>query len=104
MAVLRYEELLADPLPGARRLAEALELPGDDQTLRAAVEASSFQRMQSLDRKRTAEADPGLKGRDLNILFVRKGSSDEWRKHFDRELLSRLTDAFGGVMERLGYQ
>ncbi len=104
VAVLGYEEMRADPLPGARRAARALDLPDDDEALTAAIQASSFERMQRLDRGRTAEADPGLKGKDLGILFVRKGKPDEWRDHLDRQCLDLLQDAFGGTMERLGYR
>lgn len=104
VVVLGYEEMRVDPLPGARRAAQALGLPDDETSLAAAVEASSFERMQRLDRGRTSTADPGLKGKNLEILFVRKGKPDEWREHLDRGCLDQLQDAFGGTMERLGYR
>ncbi len=104
VVVLRYEEMLADPMPGARRLAAALGLPDDDDALEAALRHSSFDRMQALDRQRTAAADPALKGKDLKILFVRKGSTDEWREHFDPQQLGMLVGAFGATMRRVGYE
>ena len=104
VVVLSYERMRADPLPGARRAAHALGLPEDDASLTAAIEASSFDRMQALDRGRNPSTDAGLKGKDLNILFVRKGKPDEWREQLDQESLDRLLETFGGTMERLGYK
>lgn len=103
VVVLSYEQMRADPLAGARRAASALGLPDDEESLAAAIQASSFERMQALDRGRDANTNAGLKGKDLSILFVRKGKPDEWREHLKGESLEQLHDAFGQTMGRLGY-
>jgi hypothetical protein len=96
--VLRYEDLRADPIAGVTRLTAFLRLEADAGRIAAAVEATTFERLQAqerevgfIERPRTAQA------------FFREGSIDGWRRVLTPEQAARIVAAHGATMQRLGY-
>jgi len=98
--VLRYEDLLQDPLANFGRLAGFLDGRSPDPTrLAKAVDFSSFDRL-----KRAEDAagfdEQGADGRS----FFRKGQSGEGAKVLTKAQIDRVVRDHGEVMERFGYR
>lgn len=93
-ATLRYEDLLADPVPA---LAGALEqISGaepDLPRLEAAVQENSF-----------AEKSKRAPGEESKSSFLRKGIAGDWRQQFTPEA-AQVFDAYAGdLLIELGYE
>jgi len=96
--VVRYEDLLADPVAQFGAVARFLQLPDDDASLRRAVEASRFEEL-----SRQEEAS-GFRERSHQAeRFFRKGRSGGWREELDATQVARLVAVHGAVMQRYGY-
>ncbi len=100
LLVLRYEDVLAEPVD---RLSEAMEfvgVPVDQARAEETVRAYSADRMR--ERERASEFHTKKKRKD--IMFVRTASAGDWADTFsaeDTELFERVT---GDLLERLGYE
>lgn len=99
--VLRYEDMKKNTPEELRRVASFLGRPASDDALRAAVEKSSFERMQKLEAERK-QLDPSKKW-DASRQFVRKGATDEWQQLFTPEQNETICRAFAGPMRRMNY-
>lgn len=98
LLLLRYEDLLREPVAQTARLAEFLGLPADGATLERAVGACLF------DRLRQAEAAGGFaEGGQHAARFFRQGQSGGWRRVLSLAQIERLEADHGAVMARLGY-
>lgn len=74
--VLRYEEMLAGPHREFTRLLGTLGVTFDDDTLDQAIARSSFQSLQSAEKRRKPSVHE-------DGLFFRSGSSGQWHDYFD---------------------
>ncbi len=96
--VVRYEDLLADPLTHFGAVARFLQLPDDDAALQRAIEATRF------DELSRQEQAAGFRERSPRAeRFFRKGRAGGWRDELDGAQVQRLVDAHGPVMRRFGY-
>lgn len=107
---LRYEDLLADGLRVARVLCEFLGLTRTPEAVRAAVAASSFERMREIE-----EADirahragiffkPYLKDPiSSGLRFMRAGRSGEAAAALSEDQRRRFQAVFGAMRRDLGY-
>lgn len=97
--VLRYEDLLDDPVGGLREATTFVGMSLSDERLQEIVEANTADAMRSkesgtrIDRERVRS--------DIN--FVRSASSGEWREHFSGDDLSRFVGLAGTALDRSGY-
>ena len=96
--MLRYEDMLNDPLPALTKIADFLGLTVDAKSLAKAAEKSSFEQL-----KRT-EQESGGETLGKRFTFFRSGSADQWRDHFDPELYGRFLQQNADTLQRLGYQ
>lgn len=100
-AMIRYEDLVADPLKTFRALCGSLGLDDhiDDDALRYGVDQTQF------DRLREAEQTQGFQetGNKQDIFFHR-GRAGRWREELTPEQIARLEADHGEVMTELGYQ
>jgi len=99
VCAVRYEDLLADPVQAFSRILTAVGLAINRELLLRAIEHSKFERLQAQERttgfsERASEA---------TAPFFRSGRSGDWRNHLTPELVNRLVDAHGNVMQRFGY-
>lgn len=92
--VLRYEQLLGDPMGCLREVARVFELDAGEERLREIVEAHSFKRM-SGGRDR---------GQDDGGQFVRKGVAGDWVNHFDDRLRAVYKERIGDFLVEFGYE
>lgn len=100
VALVRYEDMLADAAGAFARALATLDVPGaDDHTrIKAASEAASF------DRLRAQEDEIGFQEKPEGAYrFFREGKAGGWRKHLNTDQARRIIDAHGPMMDRLGY-
>lgn len=96
--VVRYEDLLADPAAGLRRVLEAAGMEVHPDHLAAAAAACSF------DALATQEIVGGfIEAPRADRPFFRRGEAASWQRELDPALASSIQRDHGAVMERLGY-
>lgn len=101
--LVRYEDLIADPIDGLSRIAEFLKVTATPQQIRSAVERSSASEMRKLEQK---DKDKWFltQGTRQDINFVREARSNQWRSTLPVEAVTRIESTWGGIMQLLGYQ
>lgn len=95
--VVRYEDMLADPMGQAKRVLETLGLYVEGPEMAKAVGRASFKSLQRL------EQEQGFKERKGESPFFRAGTAGQWREVLSPEQAQRVVDANGEMMSRLGY-
>ena len=96
--VLRYEDLLAKPAKGFRKLVAFLGLDPDQARIKRAIEFSSFRQMQKQEQAQ------GFRERSPNSKkFFRAGKQGQWRTTLTKEQVGRLVDAHREQMKRFKY-
>jgi hypothetical protein len=97
--VVRYENLLEDPLSEMVRMVNFVGLDASDDAIIEAIENSRFEKMKEIDQ---------TKGRKYNLTgtkdFVRKGQAGSWRDEFSKEEIRYFKDTAGDLLIRLGYE
>lgn len=97
--VVRYEDLLEDTESEFKRILEHLGLDVDDERIGAAVEQCRFERLQAQEeengfREASAKAER----------FFKRGAAGNWRSHLPQDLVGKIEEDHGEVMEIMGYQ
>ena len=96
--LLRYEDMLDDPLAALRRVIAHLGWSAEDVVLRRAVAATRF------DALRQAEEHNGFRGRPRQSKrFFRRGQAGGWRDELSADQAARINADHAAVMRRLGY-
>jgi hypothetical protein len=96
--VVRYEDMLADPLATFTRAARFLNLPDAPECVAKAIRFSSFDEVARQERdKGFHERPPGVES------FFRQGTSGDWRARLSDEQVGRIVADHGEVMRRFGY-
>jgi hypothetical protein len=100
--LLRYEDLRADPLPGAARIAAFLGLDPDPALVERAVARSSFERMRTLEQ---TQGDQWVTTRATRSdkPFMRSATPGKWRKELPEACARAIEAAFGRTMRAQGY-
>jgi aryl sulfotransferase len=96
--LLRYEDMHANPHAAFAAAAAFLGLPHGPAQIHAAIEASSFFRLQELEREAGFVEKP-----HRMATFFREGRTDGWRRELTPEQAAHIVAAHGRVMRRLGY-
>lgn len=98
LLLLRYEDLLADPLHQATRLAKFLGLPVQRDVIAASVDACAFDKLQA------REIEEGFSERmSHQHLFFRQGRAGAWREVLSAAQARRIWNAHQSTMLALGY-
>jgi hypothetical protein len=100
--LVRYEDLLDDTHREMTRIAEFLELNASADRISRAVELSSADNMRKLEARDSNEWVTTRNSRK-DISFVRAAKSGEWKKTLPPESVSLIEEAWGPVMQLLGY-
>lgn len=120
--VMRYEDMLLEPVDSFSRLVGFLELPEDPGRCERAIEFSSFDALAGQERSQgfveaiPAREHPSFRGKGLEtapetaefrgesrIRFFRSGKLGTWRDHLTEEQASRVIGDHREVMEAHGY-
>ncbi|MEO8558920.1 MAG: sulfotransferase domain-containing protein [Rhodospirillales bacterium] len=97
--VMRYEDMLAQPVSAFVKLAQFLELPqASRDRIERAIEFSSFDTLQKM------ESSKGFVERSSHSpRFFRRGKSGQWQEALTAEQVRRLTASHQSQMQRFGY-
>jgi hypothetical protein len=96
--LVRYEDMHREPHATFAAIAAFLGLSTDRERIAAAVEASSFARLQAQERA-TGFIEKPIQA----AAFFREGTVDGWRRALLPEQAARIVAANEAVMRRLGY-
>lgn len=97
--LLRYEDMLADPVAALSRVARHLGWSVSDDAAPRAAAATRFDRLRGLE-ERDGFRDTPLQG----ARFFRRGVAGGWRDSLSPAQAARVEAAHGAVMARLGYR
>ncbi|HEV2270391.1 MAG TPA: sulfotransferase domain-containing protein [Steroidobacteraceae bacterium] len=97
-ALIRYEDLLANPHGELERLYRLLGMPITDEVIATAVQRSSIERMRELEAQ-AAAGHPALK----NFEFVRRQAPGTARAPVPDRVREMIEREAAAVMQRIGY-
>jgi len=100
--LVRYEDLLADPVKELTRLAPLLGIEPTPARVERAVQLSSASHMQSLEKTQSQQW-VATKDTRQDIPFVREAKSGGWRKKLSTTAVRTIEQAWGATMKELGY-
>lgn len=96
--VLRYEDMKERPLETFGKASCFLNLRVSRDNLVKAIEASSIERLQALEKENGFSEKPsGVK------TFFRKGICGDWKTVLTRKQIDKIIHDHGAVMEQFGY-
>ena len=96
--VIRYEDMIDDPVPTFTRAAQFLRVPHDPALIARALDFSSFDRLAQM------EAAHGFREKNTSGgNFFRKGGKESWKGVLTPAQVRRIVDAHGPTMRRFGY-
>lgn len=96
--VMRYEDMLADPLKIFGGLARHLLLDASPEQLAEAVERSSFDQLKEQEKKEGFREKPKQAER-----FFREGKAGQWKEALAADQVERIVRDHGAQMQRFGY-
>ena len=102
-ALIRYEDLLADPVKELTELAQFLGIDPTRERIERAVRLSSASHMQSLEKEQSQDW-AATKGTRQDISFVREAKAGGWRKTLTPTAVKAIEGAWGETMKELGYE
>ncbi len=96
--ILRYEDLVRDPVRAFRQVVKFMKMDVDEARLKRAVERSSFKTLQAM------EASEGFTEKSQNSdKFFRSGAFGKWRNTLSKKQVALVIKQHGKVMTKLGY-
>jgi hypothetical protein len=100
--LVRYEDLLSDPIVETGKIAEFLGIQAGPERLDAAVQRSSADRMRKLE-KQQADQWTGTKNTRQEIPFVRAAKSGGWKETLPGHSVEEIEVAWAPLLNFLGY-
>ena len=101
--LVRYEDLLADPVKELTALASLLHIEATQERIERAVQLSSAGHMQSLEKSQSQDWI-ATKGTRKDIPFVREAKAGGWKKKLPAASVRLIEQAWGRTMKELGYE
>jgi len=101
--LVRYEDLLADPVKELTGLASLLNIEATPERIERAVQLSSAGHMQSLEKVQSQKW-VATKGTRMDIPFVREAKAGGWKKKLSAPAVRMIEQAWGRTMKELGYE
>lgn len=97
--LMRYEDMIAQPLKAFGELTRFLGLPQDMDRLKRAIRFSDFKELSRQETTvRFVESRP-----DGKTKFFRQGQSGGWRQTLTQGQIDKLVEAFRPLLQELGY-
>lgn len=101
--LIRYEDLLADPVKELTKLAPVLGIDPTPERIERAVRLSSVANMQNLEKKQSQQWMT-TKGTRQDIPFVREAKAGGWQSKLSPTAVRTIEQAWGATMKELGYE
>jgi hypothetical protein len=101
--LVRYEDLLAEPVPETAKIAAFLGINADGARLQAAVDRSSADRMRKLEQQQS-DNWTGTKNTRKEIPFVRTAKSGGWKETLPAGPVEEIEVAWSPLLNFLGYE
>ena len=101
-SLVRYEDLLADPVKELTNLAPMLGIDPAPERVERAVRLSSASHMRSLEKEQSKQWAT-TKATRQDIPFVREAKSGGWRHKLSTSAVKTIEQAWGSTMKELGY-
>ena len=98
LTLIRYEDLHSNPMEAFGRAAEAAGFRTTPNSIRRAVDAIKFERLQGEEQKHGFIERPRKSPQ-----FFRAGKPLSWAGELDAALRDRIVQDHGAMMDRLGY-
>ena len=96
--VIRYEDMLHNPIPTFTEAVRFLRLPDDPVRIEKAIRFSDFRELARQEEEKGFRERPPTTER-----FFRQGKSGDWRDKLTRDQAARVILHHGPVMRRFGY-
>jgi hypothetical protein len=97
--VIRYEDLVQQPLHTIIKMVDFLNHKIDDEIISRAIENCSFQNLKNSESLNGFDEKPATAK-----AFFRKGSVDSWKEELTPAQVKKVIHIHGAMMEKLGYQ
>jgi hypothetical protein len=97
--LIRYEDMLDDPMRAFGALARHLLLNPTRRQLKRAIELSSFTRLKAQEREKGFRERPPHADQD----FFREGRAGQWKEILTQDQIARLVRDHAEQMRRFGY-
>jgi hypothetical protein len=101
--LLRYEDMLANPVSELTKVATFINLDISGGTVERAVKLSSAEHMQELEKTQSA-AWTLTKNTRTDIAFVRKARAGSWESELPPMCVAKIEAAWGPLMRTVGYR
>jgi hypothetical protein len=101
--LVRYEELLQDPLRELGRVADFLGVAAGMEALSQAIERSSANRLRELE-KVEHEAWVTTKGKRADIPFIAEAVAGTWKQKLPEPSVALIESTWGHLMNSIGYE
>lgn len=101
--VVRYEDILRNPLKEFRRILDFLAIDCDESRFGKAVASSSFDRMRMLEGIAGVRWREKIEAKDLSIPFMFAGTVDSWKSELSKQSEALLIDRYGEILRELDY-
>jgi hypothetical protein len=96
--VVRYEDMLADPIAEFTKVVAHLKIDADPARIAKAVGFSSFETLRTMERETGFDEKPAAAG-----AFFRAGRKDQWRSALTEGQVRRVVARHRAQMARFGY-
>ena len=93
IAVVRYEDLCTNPMAALNDLLDRLDAQVNPDIVQRGIDLFSFRQLSGRQA-----------GQEHRESFFRKGTSGDWKNHFDEEITARFYETTGDLVTRLGYE
>ncbi|MFM2480636.1 sulfotransferase domain-containing protein [Celerinatantimonas sp. YJH-8] len=96
--VIRYEEMLYQPLPTFTRICQFLQLPSDPARVQKAITFSDFKELTRQENQEGFNECPSQTPK-----FFRQGKSGSWQQSLTPQQVTQIIHDHHDVMQRFGY-
>lgn len=96
--VLRYEDLLRDPIKHFTKVAISTGLSRDRDHIRQVIQWTSFKQLRDMESK-----EDFVERSENQERFFRSGTAGNWRQQLTPKQVARIEHDHGEVMRRFGY-
>lgn len=103
LLVIRYEDMLEDPVGMLGRIAKFLGIDSSRSDLDESVERSRLDVMKKLEIRQSDSWKP-TRGTDSSIRFVREGNAGGWQNVLSSEAAGAIGRRWRNIMVNLGYE